>query len=239
MNFHVGTSGHSYPEWKGTFYPAKLPAKRMLAFYATRFGTVEVNGTFYRAPTAETVAGWAAEVPAHFRFAVKAPQTITHIGRLANCDAAVKSLLDVCAALKERQGPFLFQLPPNFKKDVGRLRAFLELLPDGCRAAFEFRHASWFDDEVYGLLRDRNAALCIADETDDLSVPFEPTADWGYLRLRRTDYDGTALKAWAKGMQAQAWIDCFVYFKHEDTGTGPKLAAQLLELLAGAERQAA
>ena len=231
MNFHVGTSGHSYKEWKGSFYPEKLPAKQMLAFYATKFDTVEVNGTFYRAPTEETVAGWAKEVPATFRFAVKAPQTITHIRRLANCDEEVASLLAVVRTLKKRLGPLLFQLPPNFKKDVPRLKAFLALLKPRVPAAFEFRHASWFDDEVVALLRKNKAALCVADETDDLTVPFEATADWGYLRLRRTDYDDTALKMWADRMKAQAWEDCFVYFKHEDTGTGPKLGAKLLELV--------
>ena len=232
MTFHVGTSGHSYPEWKGSFYPAKLPAKQMLAFYATRFDTVEVNGTFYRAPTAAVVDGWATQVPETFRFAVKAPQEITHHRRLANVDEAVASLLAVVQTLKKRLGPLLFQLPPNFKKDVPRLTAFLDLLKPRCQAAFEFRHASWFDDEVFALLRKHKAALCIADETDDLTVPFEATADWGYLRLRRTDYDDAALKLWADRMREQAWKDCFVYFKHEDTGTGPKLGAKLLELLA-------
>lgn len=237
MRFHIGTSGHAYKEWKGSFYPEKLPAKQMLSFYATQFDTVEVNGTFYRAPTAETVAGWAKEVPAAFRFSVKAPQQITHIRRLANCETEVADLLAVVRTLKDRLGALLFQLPPNFKKDVPRLTAFLKLLKPRIQAAFEFRHASWFDDEVFALLRKHKAALCIADETDELKVPFEPTTDWGYLRLRRTDYDTKALKAWAKLIQEQTWGECFVYFKHEDTGTGPKLGAKLLELLGREERK--
>jgi uncharacterized protein YecE (DUF72 family) len=144
----------------------------------------------------------------------------------------VASLLEVTGTLKERLGPLLFQLPPNFKKDVPRLRAFLALLKPGCRAALEFRHPSWFDDEVFGLLREHRAALCVADAGDDLEVPFVATADWGYLRLRRPDYDGKALKVWAARMQAQGWRDCFVFFKHEDAGKGPQLASRLLELLA-------
>jgi len=232
MNFYVGTSGYSYPEWKGSFYPAKLPAKEMLGFYAARFRTVEINNTFYRAPTAPALKAWADQVPAEFRFVFKAPRQITHVQRLAGVGESVASLLEVTGTLKERLGPLLFQLPPNFKKDVPRLRAFLALLKPGCRAALEFRHPSWFDDEVFGLLRDHRAALCVADADDDLEVPFVATADWGYLRLRRPDYDDAALKAWAARMQAQGWRDCFVFFKHEDAGKGPQLASRLLEVLA-------
>ncbi|OWK40803.1 DUF72 domain-containing protein [Fimbriiglobus ruber] len=232
MNFSVGTSGFSYPKWKGSFYPAKLPAKQMLGFYATQFRSVEMNNTFYRAPTASTLEGWAEQVPVDFRFVLKAPQEITHIKRLKDVGESVASFLEAAGVLKERLGPLLFQLPPNFKKDVPRLLAFLALLPPGCRAAMEFRHSSWFDDEVFGTLRDHRAGLCIADETDDLVVPFVATTDWGYLRLRRPDYDAAALAAWAARAKAQAWGDCFVFFKHEDEGRGPKMAARLLEMLA-------
>jgi uncharacterized protein YecE (DUF72 family) len=232
MNFYVGTSGYSYPEWKGRFYPAKLPAEQMLGFYAARFRTVELNNTFYRPPVASALETWAAQVPADFRFVLKAPGEITHVRRLAGADESVASLLAAAGALGERLGPLLFQLPPNFKKDVPRLRAFLALLSPGCRAAMEFRHPSWFDDEVFGLLRDHRAGLCVADAGDDLEVPFVATADWGYLRLRRPDYDDAALAAWAARMRAQAWRDCFVFFKHEDAGKGPQLASRLLEVLA-------
>jgi uncharacterized protein YecE (DUF72 family) len=239
MNFYVGTSGYSYPKWKGSFYPAKMPAKQMLGFYAARFRTVEINNTFYRPPAASVLGAWAAQVPAEFRFVLKAPQEITHVRRLTDAGESVSSLLEAAGTLKERLGPLLFQLPPNFKKDVPRLRAFLALLTPGRRAAMEFRHPSWFDDEVFGLLRDHQAALCVADAADDLEVPFVATADWGYLRLRRPDYDDTALAAWAARMRAQAWRDCFVFFKHEDAGKGPQMASRLLEVLAAGPRSAA
>jgi uncharacterized protein YecE (DUF72 family) len=232
MHFHVGTSGYSYKEWKGSFYPEKLPAKQMLGFYAERFRTVEINNTFYRPPTASVLESWAGQVPADFRFVLKAPQDITHVKRLRDAGELVSSLVEVAGVLKERLGPLLFQLPPNFGKDVPRLRAFLALLPPRCRAAFEFRHASWFDDEVFGLLRAHGAALCVADADDDLDVPFVATADWGYLRLRRPAYDDATLASWAERMRKQNWNDAFVFFKHEDAGTGPKLATRLLELLA-------
>lgn len=239
MNTYVGTSGYSYPEWKGSFYPAKMPAKQMLGYYAGRFRTVEINNTFYRPPTAALLDGWAGQVPANFRFVLKAPQEITHVRRLADVDAAVASLVEAAGVLKERLGPLLFQLPPNFKKDAPRLRAFVELLTPACRAAMEFRHPSWFDDEVFGLLRDHGVGLCVADADDGLEVPFVATADWGYLRLRRPEYDDAALAAWATKIKAQAWGDCFVFFKHEDAGKGPQLAARLLAALTAAEKKAA
>jgi uncharacterized protein YecE (DUF72 family) len=238
MNFYVGTSGYSYPEWKGSFYPAKIPARQMLGFYAARFRTVEINNTFYRPPVASVLSAWAEQVPADFRFVLKAPQELTHVRRLAGADELVASLLDVAGTLKERLGPLLFQLPPNFQKDVPRLRAFLALLTPGCRAAIEFRHPSWFDDEVFGLLRDHRAALCVADAGDGLEVPFVATADWGYLRLRRPDYDDAALTAWAARLGAQAWRDGFVFFKHEDAGKGPAMASRLLDVLAAVPKRA-
>ena len=230
MNLHVGTSGYSYKEWKGSFYPEKLPAKQMLRFYGERFRAVEINSTFYGTPKASVLEAWAGEVPADFRFVLKTPQRITHIQRLKDAGESVSQFLEAAGALKERLGPLLFQLPPNFKKDVPRLREFLALLPSRCRAAVEFRHPSWFDEEVFGLLRDHRAALCVAEAEGDLEVPFVATADWGYLRLRQPDYGTAALKAWVKRVRSQDWRDGFVFFKHEAEGKGPRLAKRFLEL---------
>jgi uncharacterized protein YecE (DUF72 family) len=230
MNLYAGTSGYSYKEWKGAFYPEDLPAKQMLRFYGERFRTVEINNTFYGMPRASVLQGWAGEVPADFRFVLKAPQRITHRQRLREAGESVSQLLEVAEALKRRLGPLLFQLPPNLKKDVPRLRGFLALLPGRRRAAFEFRHPSWFDEEVLGLLRRHRAALCVADAEDGLKVPFVATADWGYLRLRRPDYGDAELKTWVKRVRGQDWRDAFVFFKHEDAGKGPRMAKRLLEL---------
>ncbi len=230
MNLYVGTSGYSYKEWKGTFYPEDLPAKQMLRFYGERFRTVEINNTFYRMPKASVLQAWASEVPADFKFVLKASQRITHIQRLKDAGDSVTYLLEVAGELKQRLGPLLFQLPPNMKKDVPRLRDFLVLLPSQRRAAFEFRHQSWFDEEVFGLLRDHQATLCIAEAENDLEIPFVATADWGYLRLRRPDYSDGGLKAWVKRVREPDWRDAFVFFKHEDEGKGPQMAKRFLEL---------
>jgi uncharacterized protein YecE (DUF72 family) len=232
MKLYVGTSGYSYPKWKGAFYPKKLPAKQMLSFYGEHFRTVEINYTFRRLPTASVLETWAGAVPVDFQFALKAPEQITHRKRLQDAGDAVSSFLAIAGKLKERLGPLLFQLPPTLKKDVPRLCAFLALLPREHRVAFEFRHPSWFDDEVFGLLRDQHAALCIADADDDLEVPVVATTDWGCLRLRRTEYDAAALKGWVKRVQDQDWRDAFVFFKHEDEGKGPQWAKRFLELAA-------
>lgn len=230
MNY-VGTSGYAYPAWKGTFYPPKLPAKQMLLFYGQHFRTVEINYTFRRLPTVSVVEQWTAAVGADFRFALKAPEWITHRKRLQDVDKELTKFLEIGSALKKRQGPLFFQLPPNFKKDTPRLRAFLALLPRRHRVAFEFRHPSWFDDEIFELLRQYRVALCIADADDDLKVPAVATTDdWGCLRLRRPDYDDRALKKWVKQVQKQPWRDAFVFFKHEDKGKGPQLAKRFLEL---------
>jgi uncharacterized protein YecE (DUF72 family) len=232
MNLYVGTSGYSYKEWKGTFYPEDLPDKEWLRYYGERFRTVEINNTFYRMPKTAVLEAWAAEVPADFRFVLKASQRITHMQRLKDAGDSVAYLLKVAAALQERLGPLLFQLPPHLKKDAPRLREFLALLPAERRAAFEFRHASWFDPEVFDLLREHRAALCIAEAEDDLEVPFVATGDWGYLRLRRPDYTDAELKAWAEQVRQPGWQDAFVFFKHEDEGKGPQMAARFLELAA-------
>ena len=230
MNLYVGTSGYSYKEWKGTFYPEDLPEKQMLRFYGERFRAVEINNTFYRMPKESVLEAWAADVPADFKFVLKASQKITHIQRLKDVGDSVAYLLKVAAALKERLGPLLFQLPPYLKKDVPRLREFLALLPKEPRVAFEFRHQSWFDDEIFGVLREHQAVLCIAEAENDLQIPFVSTADWGYLRLRRPDYGDSALKAWGERVRQQNWREAYVFFKHEEEGKGPQMAKRFLEL---------
>ncbi len=239
MKLYVGTSGYSYKEWKGSFYPEKLSSKDMLRYYGERFRAVEINNTFYRFPKTDVLQAWAADVPAGFKFVLKASQKITHFARLKNVDESVAYLLKTAGVLKERLGPLLFQLPPNLKKDVPRLRDFLGVLAplrDGTGAAggpvFEFRHQSWFDDEVFGVLREHHAVLCIAEAENDLQIPFVSTADWGYLRLRMQEYTDAELKAWLDRVRSQDWREAYIFFKHEDAGTGPKMARRLLDLAA-------
>jgi uncharacterized protein YecE (DUF72 family) len=229
MTIYAGTSGFSYKPWKGRFYPRGLATSQMLRFYAEQLPTVEINNTFKTLPDESAVKAWAHYVPAGFKFAIKAPQRITHFQRLKNSADSVSELLEMAGLLKTRLGPLLFQLPPTFKKDAPRLREFLKLLPRRRRTAIEFRHPSWFDEEIYKLLRDHGAALCIADAENDLNVPFVATADWGYLRLRRDNYSAANLKSWAKRVRNQDWQDTFVFFKHEDTGAGPAFAKKFLE----------
>jgi len=223
MHVMTGTSGFSYAAWRGSFYPKKLPQAEMLAFYAGKLGAVEINSTFYRLPNASLLERWAAATPGSFRFAVKSPRGITHMRRLAGADDGVARLADRVGALGDRLGPILFQLPATLRKDVGVLAAFLATLPAGLRAAFEFRHESWLADDVYAVLRRHDAALCIAD-SEEFATPFVATAGWGYLRLRRQDYDKAALRRWAKRLRAQSYDDAYVFFKHEAEGAGPALA---------------
>jgi uncharacterized protein YecE (DUF72 family) len=230
---HVGTSGFSYKEWKGSFYPEKIKPADMLRFYGERFGTVEINNTFYRMPTAATLAPWSEQVGEAFRFVLKAPQRITHQKRLAGVEEDVSYFFATAAALGERLGPVLFQLPPYLKKDVDRLDALLRLVPAGRRAALEFRHASWFADDVYDSLRRHGAALCLADTDDEPVEALRSTAPWGYLRLRRLEYDAAALAGWAERVQGQGWEEAFVFFKHEDEGKGPLFARAFLDALGG------
>jgi uncharacterized protein YecE (DUF72 family) len=230
MNFYVGTSGYSYKPWKGPFYPEDLPDKKMLQFYGERFRSVEINNTFYRMPKASVLEAWAQEVPADFKFVLKASQRITHKERLKESGDSVKYLLTVAQTLQDRLGPLLFQLPPFLKKDVPRLREFLALLPPPTRAAFEFRHQSWFEPDVFDLLREHKAVLCMAEAENDLDIPFLSTADWGYLRLRKPDYGDAELKAWSERVRQQPWQDAFIFFKHEDEGKGPAMAKRFLEL---------
>lgn len=234
MRVRVGTSGYNFPEWKGPFYPEKLPAVQMLAYYAERLETVEINYTFYRMPNAKTVAGWNNMVPAGFTFVLKAPQRITHIGRLKDVDDPLRYFTETIRPLGAKLGPILVQLPPNFKQDLARLKDFLTLFPADLRCACEFRHASWFDEPVYEALRAANAALCIAD-TEDGHTPLISTADFGYFRLRDEGYKKTDLERWAGTVKevGKGWKESFVFFKHEESGVGPKLAQKFAALFSG------
>lgn len=230
MRVLAGTSGWQYKEWKGSFYPDAMPTDGMLSYYADRFRTVEVNNTFYRMPKESVLQGWAERVPDGFSFVLKASQRITHHARLK--ETAIDSLdylLRTAAALGDRLGPILFQLPPNMKKDSARLAEFLEHVPAGTRAAFEFRHPSWLEDDVFDLLRAHDLALCIAS-TEEEETPLHATAGYGYLRLRKEAYEEGELEAWAERIRARPWTETYVFFKHEDEGTGPRLAARFMEI---------
>jgi uncharacterized protein YecE (DUF72 family) len=229
---HVGTSGYNYPEWRGTFYPVALPASGMLAYYAERFTAVEINYTFYRMPTARGLAGWAAATPPGFVFVLKAPRRITHDRRLRDIDEPLRYFHDTAATLGAKLGPLFFQLPPTFRKDTHRLADLLARLPPGQPRALEFRHHSWFDDDVYDLLRRWNAALCVAD-TARGTTPLVATADFGYLRLRDADYTDAELAEWADRAREPGWRDAYVFFKHEESGAGPALARRFREVLSG------
>ncbi|WP_425618750.1 DUF72 domain-containing protein [Anatilimnocola sp. NA78] len=231
MQFFIGTSGYSYKEWKGSFYPEKISPKKMLPFYGEHFNTTEINYTFRTMPTEAILQSWAEQVPESFRFALKAPQAITHFKRLKNTGEATELLFHNAAVLKDRLGPILFQLPDTLKKDVGLLDAFLKSLGEHGKVAFEFRHASWFDEEVYDCLRNHSVALCSADTAEVPLTGLVSTADWGYVRLRGVDYSAADIRQWHERIQSQKWQEAYVFFKHEDTGSGPKLAKQLLELM--------
>jgi len=231
MKYFVGTSGYSYPTWKGVFYPRSLPNKEMLSFYAGQFNAVENNGTFRRLPSLEVAQSWTEDVPKQFRFALKAPQSITHYKRLKDVDEPTNDLLNFATALKKNCGPILFQLPPNFKKDVDRLDDFLTLIDRRAPVAFEFRHESWFDDETIACLKRHKSALYIADAAELPQVDFVATANWAYLRLRRERYTAKQLRAWIDKLKNAKLREAYVFFKHEDTGTGPKLARRFLKLV--------
>ena len=228
----IGTSGYNYPEWKGRFYPEKLSAAKMLGYYAERLPTVEINYTFYRVPTVTILEGWAAQTPDAFVLTLKAPRRVTHIQRLRDVAEPVARFFEMAWVLGPKLGVVLFQLPPFLQKDAPLLRAFVATLPAGACAAFEFRHASWFDDEIMGILRDRNLALCIAD-SEKLSAPVHITADYAYFRLRDEGYTPDDLARWADVIRARTATcrEVFVYFKHEDTGKGPEFAHLLRERL--------
>jgi uncharacterized protein YecE (DUF72 family) len=231
MEILTGMSGYAYKEWKGTFYPADLSADGMLAHYASRFPTVEINSTFYRMPRETVLLDWASKVPDGFTFCLKASRRITHDHRLEDVGSLMEYLLRTASVLGTRRGPTLFQLPPFMKKDLTRLTGFLELLPRGWLTAIEWRHASWFDEEVYALLRAHEVALVIA-ETEDGTTPIEATAPWGYLRLHRSGYTDADLEAWRDRLRAMPWQRAWVYFKHEEEIAGPPIGLRFQELLA-------
>ena len=222
MKLLAGTSGYSFKEWKGTFYPAELKSDQLLGFYATKFPTLEINNTFYRLPKEHVLLEWASQVPEQFTFSLKASQRITHYTRLkAESESLVAFLLKNTSVLGARLGPILFQLPPNLKKDVERLKNFLSYLPFERKYAFEFRHESWFDDDVFAALRDRDIAMCVAEQAE-FNCPVVSTASWGYLRLHKLDYAQAELERWAKCVNSQNWNEAFVYFKHDEgIGSGP------------------
>ena len=235
MRLYVGTSGYSYREWKGIFYPQKIRGKDMLPYYASRLKAVELNNTFYKLPQRSVVESWKTQVPDDFLFSVKAPRRITHSKRLKAVSRETKLLLNRISALENHLAVVLFQLPPNMEKNLKRLERFLKYFPANMPAAFEFRNPTWFDDDVLDLLRSHNRALCVSD-TDEMPVDqIDKTADWGYMRLRRVNYSEADLKEWIERVRAQKWKRTFIFFKHEDEGTGPQLAAQFLDLCKSAD----
>ena len=231
MKIHVGTSGYGYDEWKGNFYPEKISSKEMLRFYSERFKAVEINNTFYHMPSKKMLLSWAAQVPPDFVFAIKAPQVITHIKQLRHVSGEIERLLKSLSVLGSKQGPVLFQFPKSFRADPALLREFLSLLPRDSRPAFEFRSPTWHTDEVLGLLADNASSLCIADTDEQAVEQIRGTAEWGYLRLRRSDYTDADLSIWAKRILSQHWEQAFVFFKHEDEAKGPEQAVRFLRLV--------
>jgi uncharacterized protein YecE (DUF72 family) len=232
MAIWVGTSGYNYPEWKGSFYPEKLPAAQMLPYYAERLSTVEINYTYYRTPNTKILAGWNIATPERFKLTLKAPKRITHDARLKDCADRLQYFIDTAATLGPKLGALLFQLPPNFKQDLAVLDAFLESFPTGTVAAFEFRHGSWLNDDVYRRLEARNLALCVAD-SETMATPVQITADYAYFRLRDEGYTPEDIARWAQTIcdRTRRCKEVFVYFKHEEAGKGPQFARLLLEAL--------
>jgi len=230
MKLHAGTSGFAFKEWKGSFYPADMKDDGMLGFYSSKFSTVEINNTFYRLPREDVLQSWAAQVPEPFTFAIKASQRITHWARLKpQCATAVEFLLKNTSLLAGRLGPILFQLPPNLEKETDLLRAFLDMLPRERRYTLEFRHESWFDEDVFSVLRERDVALCITEQAD-FAAPLVSTASWGYLRLHRFDYGPPMLADWAARIAGQSWNEAYVFFKHDEgLGSGPPAVGAFLQ----------
>ena len=235
MNAWVGTSGYAYKEWKGSFYPEELSDREMLGYYCTELNSVEINNTFYRMPTSKLLAGWTGQVPETFSFVLKASRTITHFKKLRDAAEELDYLVSTASELGPRLGPILFQLPPYLKKDLALLRDFVALFPEGFRAAFEFRSSSWFEDEIYDVLSERESALVVADTGQEKLPPvIVRTAPYGYARLRGEQYGPDELHSWATKLRAPKWQDLYVFFKHEDAGAGPRLAKSFAALMSPA-----
>jgi uncharacterized protein YecE (DUF72 family) len=228
-NVLAGASGYSFKEWRGTFYPEKMKAEEMLPYYSARLPTVEINNTFYRMPRTTMLEEWVRITPESFRFSIKASRRITHMSRIKAESSAesVAYLYKALESLGAKRGPVLFQLPPNFKKDLARLEEFLKLLPTDHRAAFEFRNESWFEDDVYAALKSVGASLCFSERQDDAPPPLVETAPWGYVRLRLEEYSDRDLKAWAERLAATGWKEVYAYFMHEPTA--PAYAQSLMK----------
>jgi len=233
MEIFTGTSGYGYKEWKGNFYPDKISADKMLAFYSGRLSAVEINNTFYRMPTPNVVESWAEQVPEGFVFAVKAPQIITHVKRLKNVKEETRYFIKTISSLGKKLGPALFQFPGSFRKNIPLFEEFLGIIPAKTLCAFLFRSATWFHEDTYSLLRKGNYCLCYEDTDDKAAEDIISTAPWGYLRLRRNEYTDSNLSQWGKKVLAQEWKRAFVFFKHEDdaTATGPALAMRFGEMV--------
>ena len=230
MKIHVGTSGFAYKEWKGKFYPEKISPKEMLRFYSERFGTVEINNTFYHMPTASVLQSWAEQVPDDFVFAFKAPQVITHLKRLKHVDEEAEYLFRTLSVLEGKLGPVLFQFPKSFHADLPVLTYFLGLIPGTVSCAFEFRSPTWLSNEILALLGERGCSLCVADTDEDPAKEIVGASTWGYLRLRRSDYSDADLALWLERIRSQKWKRTFVFFKHEETAKGPEAAMRFKEL---------
>lgn len=233
MAIWVGTSGFSYGHWKGSFYPAKLKQTEMLTAYSERFDAVEVNNTFYRMPRKSVMQAWAAKVPSGFRVVLKASGRITHQQRLANASENIRYLYEQAAGLGDRLGGVLYQCPPFLRKSTEKLSEFLTVLPENAQPIFEFRHKSWFDDEVFAILREAGASLCGADADDDgdFEAPFESTGGFGYVRLRKRKYTDDELKRWADRLR-ETWDDAYAIFMQEDESNSPEVALRFKEMVA-------
>lgn len=233
MRSWIGTSGFAYKGWRGAFYPEDLPETRFLSWYASRLPSVEINNTFYRMPSSKTLSAWSEQTPESFSFVLKASRKITHFKRLKNCADELDYLLDVMGELGPRLGPTLFQTPPNLKKDPALLSEFVSLFPGGFRAAFEFRHASWLDDEIHTILADAKLALAVAESGDEALLSVVETAPYGYARLRLDEYSDADLERWVRRFGDTSWTDLFAFFKHEERGIGPLTAVRFLDMLNG------
>ncbi|MGD0209658.1 MAG: DUF72 domain-containing protein [Desulfomonilia bacterium] len=230
MKIYVGTSGYGYKEWKGKFYPEKISPKEMLGFYSGRLGAVEINNTFYHMPTEGVLKSWAEQVPDDFVFALKAPQVITHVKRLRDVGEETGYLFRTLTVLGGKLGPVLFQFPKSFRADPATLKDFLAMIPSDVSCAFEFRNAKGPDAEILDLLHEKGCSLCIADTDENPAHEIIPTAPWGYLRLRRSDYTEADLSQWMERILIQKWKQAFVFFKHEEEAIGPETAMHFREL---------